>query len=133
MTLLAGWSPALAITEDQALSPAALVVAQLGSTLPVTLITDYTAQSDPEHLLGSPGQYIAKATFNDSSVSNQDATGIVEVFASQADMNVRYNVVSSSSGERDIPFGTLLLRVSTATPDATLSQYQAALGSLLLR
>jgi hypothetical protein len=136
--LVLAWSPAVASPSDQALSPAGVVVAQLQTSLPLTLVADFTADSDPEHLLGLSGQYISKAAFVDSSIAASTAngpTGIVEVFSSPSELNVRYAVVSTRAGslEHDIASGTVLLRLVGSTPDSALLQYQTALSNVVLR
>src|SRR5450759_3849318 len=78
-------SPAagLAMTAQQVLA------ALKAHGAPVTLTVVYTAASDPNHLLGRPGEYTSKADFADSRVAGQEtgvtAGGSVEVFTGQAD------------------------------------------------
>jgi hypothetical protein len=131
---MSAFSPARAETLDQALSPAALVVAQLGTASPyVVLLEDFNQQTDPEHLLGLPGRYVAKAAFSDSTVDpSGEPTGVVEVFASQAALNARYDAVSTR-GETDVPVGTILLRLVPTTPAATINAYQTALTGFAFR
>ncbi|WP_052390074.1 hypothetical protein [Streptomyces sp. NRRL B-24484] len=76
----------------------------LASGLPVKLTAAYTGADDPERLLGRPRQYVSKAAFDDTRVSNsplakeeapghrRDAVsygGAVEVFATAEDAEAR--------------------------------------------
>src|SRR5438046_492449 len=77
--LVATAAPALARPFEQAtLSQAARVVTQLTTRYStIASLTDYTARTDPDQLLGLPGQYVARADFEDTN----GVAGTVEVFA----------------------------------------------------
>lgn len=115
------------------------------ANVPVGAVTVYTAESDTNHLLGRPGQYVAKASWSDarldpprdpSKVEVGDGGG-VEIFATTADRDARERYVEAIAkngpllSEYDYPIGSLaLLRVShILTPDQA-RVYQAALVSM---
>jgi hypothetical protein len=125
---------AAAEAEDQSLSPAGLAVVQLSSTVPsVQLLQDYNADNDPEHLLGRPGQYLAKAAMIDSNIdSSGAATGIIEVFPTEAALNARLTVLSARN-EIDVPAGSVLLRLAGNTPAGTVTAYQSTLSGFVVR
>ncbi|MGW1811201.1 hypothetical protein [Streptomyces sp. NPDC002078] len=87
-----------------------------------------TADNDPNHLLGRPGQYTSKVTFPDSRVKAADAEGAkpgdvdrggaVEVFADPADAATRAQYLQAVTksmpalAEYDFVHATVLVRVS---------------------
>ncbi|WBP89549.1 hypothetical protein [Kitasatospora cathayae] len=93
-----------------------------------------TAESDPNHLLGRPGQYTSKITFSDSRIKAADVEGekedsvnrggAIEVFASEADAKARSEYIQGivkgmpALMEYDYVRGPVLVRVSRLlTPD----------------
>lgn len=81
------------VTADQ-------VIAEFKTAkLPVGSVIDYTATTDPNHLLGRPDGYASKASWTDTRISaaqaNDDTSGSVdlggsiEVFASAAAAQAR--------------------------------------------
>jgi len=123
-------APALA-QSNAAFSQAAALVAQLQSVRPsVSLLVDYSQDTDPEYLLGLPGQYQAKATFADSLMSAPagTATGSIEVFARASQLQNRLSSMLRAPGERDITFGTILVRVFVSRGADDLNAYCSALS-----
>ncbi len=124
-------------------SPGSIITKLQAAHLPVVPTVTYTAESDPNHLLGRPGKYSAKASWTDTRVDpsrvrdtmpgNVDLGGSVEQFGSAADAQARMEYIVSV--EKALPFaeydyvsGSALVRVSSAlTPDQAKA-YQAALG-----
>jgi hypothetical protein len=101
LIVLAG---APAVAAQQRASQAAFVAYQLQ----LEVQSDYTLESDPDQLLGLPGQYTARAMFDGGSV---------EVFSSPADRDVRWHsLVESGSSEwlyrADFNTASVLLRLS---------------------
>lgn len=107
-------------------------------------IKAYTAEDDPNHLLGRPNGYTSKTAFGDSRVKAADVEylgtdsvergGSVEVFADEAGAKARMDFIQSVSknlpmvGEYDYVQGTVLVRVSRfLTPDQA-KEYEAALN-----
>jgi len=93
-----------------AVSPAAVVAGQLATPgNSIVSVSDYTSATDPEFLLGAPGQYIAKAHFTDST----GIVGDVEVFANARDERTRARGLSgavAAGQEVDVEQGTVLVR-----------------------
>jgi len=132
-----------AAAASPAQSPASVIAKFQAAHLPVVPTITYTAESDPNHLLGRPGKYSAKESWSDTRVDpsrvqdtmpgNVDLGGSVEQFSSAADAQARMEYIVSI--EKALPFaeydyvaGSALVRVSSAlTPDQAKA-YQAALG-----
>jgi len=114
--------------------------------MPVGAVTDLTASTDPNELLGRPGQYTSKAFFVDTRLGatdkygarreEADAGGSVEVFESEADAEKRSEYVQAIS-EGSGPFaeysyqrGLIFLRLTKSmTPDQA-KDYERALQGL---
>jgi hypothetical protein len=120
--------------SNAAFSQAAALVAQLQSARPsVTLLVDYSQDTDPEYLLGLPGQYQAKATFADSVMSAAPGTptGSIEVFARATQLQNRLSSMLRTPGEHDIIFGAVLVRVFVSRGADDLNAYCFALSPSL--
>ena len=104
----------------------------------------YTAATDPNHLLGTPGGYTSKAAFTDSRINTADlpgattdniqAGGTVEVFADASGASVRQQRIQQLEknppllgSEYTFTDGTALLRVSGRLTAAQAAEYEAAL------
>ncbi|MFJ4792472.1 hypothetical protein [Kitasatospora purpeofusca] len=85
---------------------ASTALAALTKAVPsITLVKTYTAEDDPNKLLGRPNQYTSKIAFADSrikaaDVEGQDADAInrggsIEVFATAADATARLTYMQS--------------------------------------
>lgn len=113
--------------------------------LPVGASVTYTADNDPNKLLGRPGQYIGKVTFKDTRLADNGNQGVdisvgdggsIEVFATldAATKRTTYvQAISSSAAlftEYDFQDGLVLLRIShELTPDQE-NGYETALKTL---
>ncbi|EOD63155.1 hypothetical protein [Amycolatopsis vancoresmycina] len=127
-------APAPAASADQ-------VVAKLAGKIPtVKLVKTYTAEDDPNHLLGRPNGYTSKAAFADSRIpvdqldgtapDSTDRGGSVEVFADEAGAKARMDLVQAATKgldpEYDYVAGPVLVRVShLLTPDQA-KEYESA-------
>lgn len=107
----------------------------------------FTAETDPNDLLGRPNGYTSRASFTDSRVEPESVEGLeqgavdfggtVEVFASQEAARRRVDFIQSTFAEApilgteyDYVRGGVLLRViGTLTPDQAAA-YEAALGEI---
>jgi hypothetical protein len=135
-------APAAAASQPR--TAEAIVAALKGSGLPITGMEAYTADTDPNALLGRPGQYTGKANFTvDGIPENRRRTdrpfdivngGAVEVFGKAADLDARrkyLDAFQSISPEYLYSQGTVLLRLSHAlTPDQAAT-YETALADVL--
>lgn len=111
--------------------------------LPIGDQVVYTAENDPNKMLGRPGQYTGKANFIDTRVElthKEDIDvgngGSVEVFSDDSDAEKRHKYVSSIAksssmfNEYDYLAGNIVLRVSSElTPDQAAA-YEAALKKI---
>jgi len=107
----------------------------------------FTAETDPNGLLGRPGGYTSKATFVDDRidvsqvVDNQpgavDLGGSVEVFENAAGARQRADYVEQVTqalpafAEYDYVFGPVLLRVSGQLTPGQAAAYEAALAEIV--
>jgi hypothetical protein len=123
------------------------IVARLAAKIPtVTPGIVYTAQTDPNQLLGTPHSYTSKAAFTDSRINPAEANdteigsielgGSVEVFANDADARARKDYLDQIV--KDLPIdvseysylhGPILLRVSRRLTPTQATEYQAALDA----
>jgi hypothetical protein len=105
--------------------------------LPVTDVVAYTAATDPDRLLGRPGNYLSKAAWVDARTGEtlESGDGIsqggsVEVFATAKDAKARAKSVQKTRGEAkeyDYLNGPDLIRVSgKLTPDQAAAYGKAA-------
>lgn len=115
------------------------------SGLPIGDISVFTAENDPNSLLGRPGQYTSKVNFVDTRINEQVSEGIsitnggsVEFFASTDDAKKRYDYVSSiaKSGlamfvEYDYLVGKALLRVSGKLTPKQAAEYETKLKEIM--
>jgi hypothetical protein len=107
----------------------------------------YTAQTDPNQLLGTPDSYTSKATFTDTRIDPAEADdtelgsielgGSVEVFADEADARARRDYLDQTIrelpinvGEHAYLRGSVLLRVSRRLSPTQAAEYEAALPSM---
>lgn len=111
-----------------------------------TLTGTVTAENDPNHLLGRPGEYTSKVTFSDSWVQASQVTGsdpgaverggAVELFADAADARARAEYIrgiaesSPALTEYDYVHGSVLVRVSRYLTPKQAAQYEAAAAGL---
>jgi len=95
---------------------------------PIGLVVDYTAETDPNELLGRPNQYTSKSNFADTTIEQLDPTdpdgGSVEVFKTKKDAENRKKYIDNIGEsmpmltEYSYINGTALLRLSKSlTPD----------------
>jgi hypothetical protein len=106
----------------------------------------YTADTDPNHLLGKPNGYTSEATFTDNRISPADAAGVrpgsvqkgglVEVFLDASSATIRQQRLGQL--EKNAPLlyseytftdGPALLRVSGRLTPAQAAEYAAAFRS----
>lgn len=130
----------------QPLTAAAVVAKLKAAGLPIGQVVVYTETTDPNHLLGRPGQYTSKATFTDKRISTADTGagphlgdielgGSVEAFGSPGDASNRADYIRSVSqggsmfAEYDYLRDTTLLRVSNYLTPSRAARYQTVLAA----
>ena len=120
-------------------SAAEIVAALKTDGQPIANTEDYTAENDPDKLLGRPGQYTSKTNFRDSRIPGIDLFGIdvqaggsIEVFASEEDATRRRNYLQTVTQvapflvEYDYQHGALILRLSRSlTPEQAEAYFTA--------
>jgi hypothetical protein len=89
----------------------------------------YTSSTDPDGLLGRPGQYIGKVVFVDTRVG--PAGGSLEAFRNSADVAARVAHLHQPAQPREYLYtsGSVLLRLSAALSPEAAEDYATALGA----
>ena len=68
----------------------AVATAVRAASFGVTDVVIYTAETDTNKLLGRPGQYTAKVSWNDPRVSSKNRDSTIEIFPDKASLDARY-------------------------------------------
>jgi hypothetical protein len=113
-----------------------------GSGLPVEALVIYTPETDPNHLLGRPGQYTGKISWHDVRAGDMDTTDLestVEFYPTLASLQSRATYLQKLSDASATIFGQYLLEDDSRlllmhlpfalTPDQ-VAEYQTWLGTL---
>jgi hypothetical protein len=106
----------------------------------------FTAETDPNRLLGRPTGYLSKASFTDSRIPAEEATGTdegaverggsVEAFADEQGGQNRMRYIQAIAAglpaavECDYTSGPVLLRVARSLTPAQAAEYQKALADI---
>jgi len=124
--------PKIATVED-------IVNAFENSGIPIAWVEVYTAETDPNELLGRPGQYIAKANWADDRLEQSGGDprgGTVELFKSQGDLRKRKEYIETviqafpPLAEYIYAKGNALLRLDHGLTPAQAAEYQEVFESL---
>jgi hypothetical protein len=137
MAIAAGLAGASQARTTKTWRPLQVITALRRAGLPIGTVRYHSPASDPNKLLGRPGQYTGKANFHDRRLRGRDYTvdngGSVETFASNSDASRRYKYVraiSTSSplfAEWNYVEGTVVLRLSHELTPRQAKQYERAL------
>ena len=115
--------------------------------LPVTEFVIFTAENDPNGLLGRPNQYVSKVSFVDlrigSEIEDPEDIGVseggsIEVFANEADAKARYDYVTSVTkmmpmlAEYGYQVGNVYLRLSKELTPEQAKEYESILMGISL-
>ena len=120
---------------------------KLATTVPTAKLSGtVTAATDPNHLLGRPGQYTSKVTFTDTRIKASDVTdstkgsvdlgGAIEIFADPAGATARAKYIQAIAksmpavAEYDYVHGAVLVRVSHYLTPAQAATYKTTADSL---
>ncbi len=115
------------------------ITALKSAKVPVGKVEVYDASSDPNQLLGRPGQYVAKLNFADTRLTQPagDMTGgSIETFANAGDLKTRAAYISnlakqlSLAVEYEYTNGLMLLRLDKGLTPAQAEAYNAAFQAL---
>lgn len=93
LLLLAGCTSAMPTAKP--LTAETLNASLTASGLPVANVTTFTAETDVNHLLGRPNQYVAKVNWDDTRLDTQQNDLTVEVFTSVADLQARQKYIDA--------------------------------------
>lgn len=131
----AGQNQARTLTAQQ------LVERLTAEGLPITDVLVFDENTDPNKLMGRPGQYTSKAAFVDTRVDLDEAGsdpgdvsrgGGVEVFADESAAKARHKYVTALAqsmpilNEYTYQAGRYVVRVSRLLPPAQAAEYEAA-------
>lgn len=130
-------------SETSGASTAAVIDQFRSAGLPVTGTFDFTADNDPNDLLGRPNGYVAKVAWTDARTSSEtpagpddwdvELGGSVEQFRSVQDAIARAKYIAGIlkaapmlGSEYDYVAGTFVIRVSAElTPDEAKEYHEA--------
>ena len=101
---------------------------------PISSISDYTDKTDPNGLLGRPGEYTSKVNWADTRVEQYDVDedplgGTIEVFSSKNDMESRkqyLEVMAVNEYIYESPDGLALMRIDYDIVPDDAKQYENA-------
>lgn len=101
---------------------------------PISSIIDYTDKTDPNGLLGRPGEYTSKVNWADTRVEQYDVDedplgGTIEVFSSKNDMGSRKQYLEAMAVNEYIyesPDGLALMRIDYDIVPDDAKQYENA-------
>ena len=126
---------------DLEVDAAALAAALVDAVDSATGFTEYTEDSDPNDLIGRPGQYVSAASIADDGAEGDrgvDGGAVIEVFASESDAQARSEYILAIL--EDSPMfglewhhldGVALLRVSGALKPSVNEVYAEAWASIV--
>lgn len=101
--------------------------------------TYFNAETDPNHLLGRPGQYVEKVTFWDSRIGNPERgeeAGTVEIFSSEKDLLARMRYIQGIAEHLPIAVQyqfrhkLILLRLNKRFSPKRAAEYEAILRGI---
>jgi hypothetical protein len=136
MAIAAGMAGAGEARSSKTWRPVQVMTGLRHAGLPIGLVRYYSPSSDPNKLLGRPGQYTGKANFHDRRLSGREFTvdngGSVETFANTTNAQIRYRYIhaistaSSLFAEWNYVEGTVVLRLSHELTPRQAKQYERA-------
>lgn len=132
-------------TTAPALSAQQIAEKLKAAGLPISEIFAFTAENDPNHLLGRPGQYTSKVAWRDSRVPLQTSEwqhevsdgGGIEVCATLEEATRRFTSVEEISqssplfAEYDYQAGQAILRISKVLTPAQAEAYHKAFQQIV--
>lgn len=131
--------------SQQLLGTSDVVGALEEAEIPIVESVTFTSSTDPNELLGRPGQYVGKAAWHDRRVEcfaeapddiNWDCGGDVEVFEDSSNLDDRYQYLSGFAEEPPLGgfymwrFHNVIVRVTFSIPPEQLPDYEEAFEAL---
>jgi hypothetical protein len=129
---------------EMSLSDEAIISALKAAGIPIGKTVIFTAETDPNKLLGRPNQYIAKATWHDTRLSEPTGElgvehgGGLEIYQDEAAAQARMDYIQELGKKMPILVeynyvkGPVLLRVSKELTPTQAEAYKKALEGLSL-
>jgi len=115
-----------------------IIEAFISAGLPIQNVVVYNLETCPNNLLGRPGQYIGKASWEDARTEKYDtffSGGTVEVFANKKDLNNRKNYLEESPFTALVPlkqyvyvYNNALIRIDFDLTPEEAEEYRKALS-----
>ena len=128
--------PESATPAPQPLTVTGAIKAFQAAGLPIDELTEYTAETDDNQLLGRPGQYTGKVNWADGRHADAGASNTVEAFANDADLQTRKAYIEQVTAGSPMllqyitAHRNLLLRLDKSVTPAEAAEYEKALKSL---
>jgi hypothetical protein len=126
-------------TSTEAKTAAQVVEAMKSYNVGIAASYVLSADTDPDHLLGTPGYYTSKTTFGDISIwrgvqgpgLTEDSGGSVEIFSSAETAQVQFNEQARRFAQYPLAYnpmavGNALLLLSRELSDKQVKTYQDA-------
>jgi len=88
-------TPSIAPTPTVRFSDQTVAAAVKASPFGIADVLIYTAETDTNKLLGRPGQYTGKVSWNDLRVTSKNYDSTIELFADRASMDARFTYVDA--------------------------------------
>lgn len=133
--ILSATAAGISAASTTRVTPSTLIAAFKNAGIPIGTVVIYTASSDRNHLLGRPGQYVAKANWSDRRhASDGTDLGTVEIFSSKSDLSDREGYIKLI--EKGNPMleqyihasGFVLMRLDYALTPTQAAQYARVLA-----
>jgi hypothetical protein len=142
--LLSGCQSAASNTDSIPTTAEEIVKALQDAGIPIAKVEVYTAENDPNSLLGRPDQYITKANFSDSRIDEPiadhigvDNGGSIETFDNAQDAKKRYDYISEISksapmfAEYEYLIDKAILRISKHLTPEQAAEYENKFKEIL--
>ncbi|MEO6392358.1 MAG: hypothetical protein ABIP75_10940 [Pyrinomonadaceae bacterium] len=131
-------TPALVSANFNELTADAVVQAFKKSNLPIYGEVAYNTDTDANHLLGRPNQYVGKISFEDKRVNGpkMPLNNTIEVFAAKVDLENRKSYIeeivkkASPLGQYFFVHKNVLLRLEFSLTPNQAKEYETVLNSL---
>ncbi|MBM4419683.1 MAG: hypothetical protein FJ033_15455 [Chloroflexi bacterium] len=123
-------TPPPAAPGKPALDPNLVAFALQSSGLPISGTQVLTAATDPDKLLGQPGQYSGKVSWQDPRLNNN--FGLAELFADEKTLKDREKVLAAIGNEKFVAQAAskALFRLPRGVTLEQAKQYEAAFKKL---
>lgn len=127
------------IDSQQTLTTESVLATFKKAGIPISKEEVYTGETDTNHLLGRPHQYIAKANWADGRLEQSEdglTGGTVEIFDNAEDLQTRQKYVDDIGKampmlvQYQFTKGTALIRLDKALSPSQAGEYEKALNAI---